>query len=123
MSRTTPEITVYLKTFCGWSEGVRAILRQYGLPYEEKDVTQNPAFRLEMELLSGQSRAPCVRIDGHLLADVGGQEVEQWLNQNGYLRSDTREPAAPTDVPDNGVAQDAAALRRLPPAGKFRFPG
>ncbi|RYD35961.1 MAG: glutaredoxin, partial [Verrucomicrobiaceae bacterium] len=39
MSETTatPKITAYLKTFCGWSEGVRAIMRKYELPYEEKD--------------------------------------------------------------------------------------
>ena len=28
-----PEIVCYLKTFCGWSEGVRAIMRKYGLEY------------------------------------------------------------------------------------------
>ena len=30
-----PEITAYLKTYCGWSEGVRAIMRKYDLQFEE----------------------------------------------------------------------------------------
>jgi len=40
----TPEITAYLKTYCGWSAGVRAVLAKYNLPYTEKDIIQNPAF-------------------------------------------------------------------------------
>ena len=27
----TPEITAYLKTHCGWSAGVRAVLAKYNL--------------------------------------------------------------------------------------------
>jgi hypothetical protein len=29
-----PTITAYLKTYCGWSEGVRAVLRKHQLPFE-----------------------------------------------------------------------------------------
>ena len=32
-----PKITCYLKPTCGWSEGVRAVLRKHGLEWEEKD--------------------------------------------------------------------------------------
>ncbi|RYD48379.1 MAG: glutaredoxin, partial [Verrucomicrobiaceae bacterium] len=27
----TPEITAWLKTYCGWSNGVRAVLKKYDL--------------------------------------------------------------------------------------------
>jgi hypothetical protein len=57
----TPEITAYLKTYCGWSAGVRAVLAKYKLPYTEKDIIQNPAFRWEMETKSGQPLSPSVR--------------------------------------------------------------
>ena len=77
----TPEITAYLKTYCGWSAGVRAVLAKYNLPYTEKDIIQNPAFRWEMETKSGQPLSPCVEINGHMLADVSGEEVEQVLNR------------------------------------------
>ena len=40
-----PEITAYVKTQCGWSNGVRAVLKKYDLAYTEKDIIQNPAFR------------------------------------------------------------------------------
>ena len=49
MSEEKIQITAYLKTYCGWSEGVRAIMRKYNLDYEEKDIIANPAFRWEME--------------------------------------------------------------------------
>ena len=48
------EITAYLKTHCGWSNGVRAVLAKYDLPYQEKDIIKNPEFRWEMEQISGQ---------------------------------------------------------------------
>src|SRR6266478_3343313 len=77
----TPEITAYLKTYCGWSAGVRAVLAKYNLPYTEKDIIQNPAFRWEMETKSGQPLSPCVEINGQMLADVSGDEIETYLNE------------------------------------------
>jgi monothiol glutaredoxin len=63
-----PEITAYLKTHCGWSRGVRAVFEKYELPYNEKDIIQNPDYRFEMEQLSGQPLSPCVIINGTMLS-------------------------------------------------------
>ena len=93
----SPKITAYLKTFCGWSEGVRAILRKYGLSYEEKDIIKNPAFRWEMEQRSGQPLSPCVEINGQMLADVSGEEVEAWMLQSGVVTPNEVAPDAPID--------------------------
>jgi glutaredoxin-related protein len=93
----TPQITAYLKTYCGWSAGVRAVLAKYNLPYTEKDIIQNPAFRWEMETKSGQPLSPCVEISGKMLADVSGEEVEKYLIDNQLVQAS----AAQTDVPLN----------------------
>ena len=93
----TPQITAYLKTYCGWSAGVRAALAKYNLPYTEKDIIQNPAFRWEMETKSGQPLSPCIEIDGHMLADVSGEEVEHYLIENKLVEASD----AATDVPTN----------------------
>ena len=37
MSKSSPKITAYLKTFCGWSEGVRAIMREEHHPEDAVD--------------------------------------------------------------------------------------
>lgn len=96
-STESPAITAYLKTFCGWSEGVRAIFRKYSLPYEEKDIIKNPAFRWEMEQKSGQPLSPCVEINGTMLADISGEEVETWMIANGIIAPNDAEPDAPID--------------------------
>ena len=121
MSKATPKITAYLKTFCGWSEGVRAIMRKYDLPYEEKDIIKNPAFRWEMEQRSGQPLSPCVEIDGQMLADISGEEVEQWMIANGYLEASDAAPDAPIDSACTDEQHEAMALGRLPAAGKIKF--
>ena len=92
-----PQIVAYLKTSCGWSNGVRAVLKKYDLPYEEKNIIENPAFRWEMEQKSGQPLSPCVEIDGVMLADISGEEVEHYLVTNHLAQAN----AAPTDVPLN----------------------
>jgi glutaredoxin-related protein len=92
-----PEVTAYLKTYCGWSAGVRAVLAKYNLPYTEKDIIQNPAFRWEMETKSGQPLSPCVEINGRMLADVSGEEVESYLIENKLVEASD----AATDVPTN----------------------
>ena len=98
-----PEITAYLKTYCGWSAGVRAVLDKYQLPYTEKDIIQNPAFRWEMEQKSGQPLSPCVEVNGKMLPDVSGEEGERFLVQNNLVG----QSSAPTDVPLNAPCTDA----------------
>ncbi len=97
MSETNPEIICYLKTFCGWSEGVRAIMRKYDLEFTEKDIIKNPAFRWEMEQKSGQPLSPCVMVNGDMLADVSGDEVEQYLVEKQFIQASTVPADAPTD--------------------------
>ena len=92
-----PKILCYLKTYCGWSEGVRAIMRKYDLKYEEKDIIANPAFRWEMEQRSGQPLSPCVEVNGTMLADVSGEEVETWMIENGLIEKKDDAPDAPID--------------------------
>ena len=91
------EVTAYLKTFCGWSEGVRSIFRKYDIEFEEKDIIKNPAFRWEIEQKSGQPLSPCVIVNGNMLADVSGEEVEQWMIDNDILQKSEAEPDAPID--------------------------
>jgi monothiol glutaredoxin len=117
MSQTAPKIVVYLKTFCGWSEGVRTTLRKYHLVYEEKDVIKNPAFRWEMEQRSGQPLCPCVEVDGHMLVDVSGEEVEKWLIQNEYVR---KHEVAPENSSRSFRAEPPPKTTSL---GKARLPG
>jgi hypothetical protein len=40
-----PKIVAYLKPTCGWSQGVRAVLKKYDLPYEDRDVINDPLQR------------------------------------------------------------------------------
>lgn len=96
MSTDAPKITCYLKTYCGWSEGVRAMMRKYGLEFEEKDIIANPAFRWEMEQKSGQPLSPCVEVNGTMLPDVSGDEVEAWMVENGVVEKVADEADAPT---------------------------
>ncbi len=98
-----PTITAWLKTQCGWSGGVRAVLKKYDLPYEDKDIIQNPAFRWEMEQKSGQPLSPCVEVNGTMLADISGEELEQWMLQEGLV-GDTEKT---TNVPLNSACTDA----------------
>jgi len=100
---TKPTITAWLKTYCGWSNGVRAVLAKYDLPYEEKDIIKNPAFRWEMEQKSGQPLSPCVEVNGVMLADISGEEVEQYLLQNDLVGTTEKT----TDVPLNRSCSDA----------------
>ena len=109
----TPEITAYLKTHCGWSAGVRAVLAKYNLKYTEKDIIQNPAFRWEMETKSGQPLSPCVEISGEMLADVSGEEVEQYLVEHNIVRPDTTDAGVPLNAPCSTEQHESAVKLRL----------
>ena len=109
----TPEITAYLKTTCGWSAGVRAVLAKYNLKYTEKDIIQNPAFRWEMETKSGQPLSPCVEINGKMLADISGEEVEKYLIDSKIVQSSESEAGVPLNAPCSTEQHEAAVKLRL----------
>lgn len=83
---SAPTIIAYLKPVCGWSNGVRAVFNKYGLAYEDKDIINNPANYQEMVVKSGQPMQPCVEINGAMLADVSGEEVEDYLLKQGIVQ-------------------------------------
>ncbi len=91
------KIIAYLKPTCGWSQGVRAALRKYNLEFEDRDIINDPAQRQEMVERSGQTLSPCVEINGHMLADVSGEEVEAYLLANGLVKPSDRRAEAPLD--------------------------
>ncbi|MEM1058439.1 MAG: glutaredoxin [Verrucomicrobiota bacterium] len=94
-----PKIIAYLKPTCGWSQGVRAILAKYDLPYEDRDIINDIHQRIEMIEKSGQELSPCVEVDGNMLADISGEELEQWMIQNGVVNADTSAVDVPTNAP------------------------
>ena len=95
-------IKAYLKPSCGWSNGVRAVMRKHGLAFEDIDIINNRAHYAEMVQKSGQPLSPCVEIDGVMLADISGEEVENYLLSNDLVK-----PAeAATDIPTNAGCSD-----------------
>jgi len=94
-----PKVIAYLKPMCGWSQGVRAIMRKYDVPFEDRDIINDPIQRQEMIERSGQMLSPCVEVNGHMLADVSGEEVEAYLVANHLVQSTDRLADAPTNQP------------------------
>src|SRR5438874_3110193 len=108
-----PEITAYLKTYCGWSAGVRAVLNKYNMPYTEKDIIANPAFRWEMETKSGQPLSPCVEIDGKMLPDISGEEVEQYLIDHKVVQPSDTDAGVPLNAPCATEEHESAVKLKL----------
>lgn len=105
-----PKIIAYLKPHCGWSKGVRAVFQKYDLPFEDRDVWNDPMQRLEMVQKSGQELSPCVEIDGRMLPDISGEEVEAYMISSGIVsKSD-----APTEVPINQACADHGEPQSVP---------
>ena len=84
-------IKAYLKPQCGWSNGVRAIMRKHSLAFEDIDIINSRSNYAEMVQKSGQPLSPCVEVDGVMLADVSGEEVENYLLSNDLVK--------PSDMP------------------------
>ncbi len=101
------KIKAYLKPHCGWSNGVRAIMRKYRLEYEDLDIINNRDLYAEMVQKSGQPLSPCVEVDGVMLADVSGEEVENYLLSNDLVKP----TAAEADAPTNSACSDEEHAR------------
>ena len=106
-----PKIIAYLKPQCGWSNGVRAVMRKYDLPYEDRDIINDAAQRQEMIEKSGQMLSPCVEINGRMLADISGEEVESYMLANNLVGPTARAADAPTNAPCDSHDPEPAPLQ------------
>ena len=78
---------------------MRAVFEKYELSFTEKDIIQNPNYRFEMEQLSGQPLSPCVVINGAMLADISGEEVEAYMLQNSIVGDASKSTSVPLNAP------------------------
>src|SRR5512140_2288000 len=105
-----PNVIAYLKPTCGWSQGVRAALRKYELPFEDRNIIGDPEARREMVEKSGQKLSPCVEVNGRMLSDISGEELETYLLSNGLVQPTDREADMPIDQPcPHEIAEDVQA--------------
>lgn len=72
-------IIVYTKTGCPWCIGVTDFLKEQSIDFEERNVTDNENYFIEMQAKSGQNKAPVVEIDGKIIADTDKEEIEREL--------------------------------------------
>ena len=101
-----------MKPSCGWSEGVRAVMRKYDLPFEDRDIINDPEQRQEMIQKTGQMLQPSVEINGNMLADVSGDEVEAYMLANKIVEDTKREADAPTNQPcENEMSESEINFR------------
>lgn len=77
--------------------GVRAIMTKHDLEYEDIDIINNRESYAEMVARSGQPLSPCVEIDGVMLADVSGEEVENYLLSNDLVKPSSTDAGVPTN--------------------------
>ena len=63
------------------------------------DIINNQNLYAEMVEKSGQPLSPCVEIDGVMLADVSGEEVENYMLSNKLVESTDKQASAPTNSP------------------------
>lgn len=107
------KIIAYLKPTCGWSMGVRAIMKKYQLEYEDRDIINDRAQYAEMVEKSGQPLSPCVEIDGQMLADVSGEEVENFMLSNDLVTASQTETDVPTNAPCTDEEHEAMRSKTI----------
>jgi monothiol glutaredoxin len=105
-----PHIIAYLKPSCGWSQGVRAVFRKYDLPFEDRDIINEPLQRQEMIEKSGQLLSPCVQVNGKMLPDISGEELETYLLSESLVQSNDKTVDVPINQPCAHEMPQAAPL-------------
>lgn len=81
---------------------MRAIFKKYDIAFEDIDIINVPANYAEMVEKSGQTLSPCVEINGEMLADVSGEEVENYMLSKQLVQPNDEKP----DVSINSSCTD-----------------
>ncbi len=77
-------IRLFIKPGCPWCDEAMDWLDARRIKYQELDVTNDAAARREMHDLTGQTKAPSIDVDGHILADFGADELAVWWKKMGF---------------------------------------
>jgi glutaredoxin 3 len=76
------QVVIYTTNYCPYCTAAKALLRAKNVPFEEIDVTDDPARRSEMEQLSQRWTVPQIFIDGK---SIGGYDDARRLDARGEL--------------------------------------
>jgi monothiol glutaredoxin len=63
---------------------------------------------------SGQLLSPCVEVNGKMLADISGEEVESYMLANNLVSENDRVPDAPINQPCAHEIPQAVPLQFKP---------
>ena len=77
-----PPVLIYTRDFCGYCSAAKALLREKGVAFEERNATANPDFRSEMIKVSGRNTFPQIFIGSR---HVGGCDDLHDLDDRGGL--------------------------------------
>ncbi len=73
---------MYTTKYCGYCERARRVLRSRDIPFDEVDVTRDPATRRKVMNETGHLTVPVILLDGKLL---GGSDELAELDEAGEL--------------------------------------
>ena len=76
------KITIYTADYCGFCHAAKALLTRKGVPFDDVDVTHDPAARRDVAQRSGQSTVPQIFIGDE---SIGGFAELQTLEVSGEL--------------------------------------
>lgn len=78
-------LIIYTKTGCPWCIAVTDFLKTTTVVYEERNVTENPAFFEEMQQKSGQTKAPTIELDGEVFGDSDVDQLRSLLTERDLI--------------------------------------
>jgi mycoredoxin len=81
MAKTYPEITIYSRPWCGGVMRVKRWLDERAIPYQEVDITRDPAAARHVEALNnGYQSVPTILFDGkHVATEPSTADLERLL--------------------------------------------
>lgn len=77
-----PRVLIYTRDYCGYCSAAKALLREKGIAFEERNASVDPAYRAEMIKVSGGTTFPQIFVGS---THVGGCDDLHDLDHRGGL--------------------------------------
>ena len=105
------QVTIYSTPTCHFCNLAKEFFTENNVPYTEHNVAADIEKRQEMIEKSGQMLSPCVEINGEMLADISGDEVEAYLISQKLVTPNDRGAGAPTNSGCAHEIDEAASIQ------------
>jgi glutaredoxin len=112
-------VTLYSVPVCEACDLVRNMLQKYGVPFDEKDASDNVAVQKKVKEIAGQLTVPVLAVGDSVVTGYSSSSITAELTSAGFTPVREGAPADTENAPQGGLSEEEVAQQAAEAAAQL----